>query len=98
MPLYVLTHCAFVTSANTVQAVAHAFSYGYVDATSSCFNLCEANVTVMTEAIGFVLAAATAHSLEHKCTGMCSPQELINILVESGLHCWLALLTFVFGD
>lgn len=53
-----------------MQAVAYAFAFGYVSATSSCNELCHTDVSVLTEALGSVLATATSHSLKSQCTGV----------------------------
>lgn len=51
----------------TAEAVAHAFAFGYVGATSSCNNVCHNDVSVLTDAIATVLATAASEVLEEQC-------------------------------
>eukprot|EP00892_Ulva_mutabilis_P002140 jgi/Ulvmu1/11927/UM082_0005.1 len=51
----------------TAEAVAHAFAFGYVSATSSCNNVCHNDVSVLTDAIATVLATAASEVLEEQC-------------------------------
>ena len=52
-----------------VQAVATAFASGFAQATSECGQLCDVNTTIVSEAIGSVLATATSEIYDKKCGG-----------------------------
>lgn len=49
--------------------MATAFAQGYASATEDCADLCNSNATVLSDAIGSVLATATSEVYEQQCDG-----------------------------